>query len=139
MSEMITDAARRRLAQSLPLVQSHKDELTEGLEASLRPADPLSEAFGQSEVTAMTLIELLIDQAKEIVESGRVHPPADLVAHHQALDITSRHYSRFGDALMPLLVDTFGPRLPREVATAWIDAFWATIRAASVEREKVAA
>jgi len=127
------------LARSLPLVQRHRDELLEGLEACLRGSEGPDEAFGQAEVTAMMLTELLIEEAAHLVGSGTFSALADVAAEHRALDIDGRHYSRFGDALAPVMKDVLGANLPPQVPAAWCDTFWRVIRAAQGERETVAA
>ena len=130
MSSPVSNRTRSLLARSLPLVAQRKDELLEGLERNLAAAEAPGEPFGQAEVTAMILVELLLDQARSLVQSAELAPLADTAAEHRLLDITGRHYSRFGDALVPVLRDLLGPTLPREVAMAWCDTFWAVIRAA---------
>ena len=53
-----------------------------------------------------------------------------LLDEHRAIGIEARHYSRFGDALIPALTDLLGPNVPRDVPAAWCDAFWTIIRKA---------
>ena len=134
-SPPVTEHSRGLLARSLPLVQLHRDLVVEQIERSLAADESEDEAFGQAEVTAMVLVNLLIDQVANLVRSGEFGSLRDLAAEHRALDITGRHYSRFGDTLFPVLRDVLGPASPREVATAWCDTFWTLIRAAqSTER-----
>lgn len=133
----IQDRTIAILARSLPLVQCHKDALLEGLEAALRHGEEPGEAFGQAEVTAMMLTALLIDQATGLVRRGALGDLDGIAAEHRALDIDGRHYSRFGDALAPVMKDVLGPTLPREVPAVWCDTFWRVIKAAQRERETV--
>ena len=133
MSSPVTDRTRSLLSRSLPLIQQRRDLLAERMEQSLAAATQ-GEPFGQAEVAAMLLVDLLVGQAKCLVESAAFGPLDEVSGEHRALGITGRHYSRFGDSLVPILRDLLGPTLPREVAAAWCDAFWAMIRTAQPER-----
>ena len=138
MSDLVTDRLRDNLARSLPLVRLNFDRLVDRMEVQLRGVDP-DEPFGQSDVAAMMLVQLLIDQASRLAQ-GRSPAVADgLLDEHRALGIDSRHYSRFGDALVPILADLLGPSAPREVPAAWCDAFWAVIRSLQAPREALPA
>ena len=128
MSEAISDRARERLARSLPLVRSHQDGIIERMEVHLRAAADAPAAFGQSEVAAMLLVQLLLDQAGSLVESGTLAAGAARGEELEALGLDGRHYSRFGDALVPILRDVLGAEVPREVPGTWCDLFWAAIR-----------
>jgi len=130
MNSPVTTRLRSLLARSLPLVQQHRTMLVERIEKSLGAAESRDEPFGQAEVAAMMLVELLLEQARGLVESGAFAPLGDVAEEHRALGITGRHYSRFGDALVPILRDLLGPIVPREVAAAWCDLFWTVVRQA---------
>jgi hemoglobin-like flavoprotein len=130
MSPPVSDRTRSLLARSFPLVQQRADLLIEHMERSLGATAEPGEPIGQSELIAMMLVELLLRQAKHLVESGEMRGLADVAGEHEALCITGRHYSRFGDALVPIIRDLLGPTVPREVAGAWCDTFWAVISAA---------
>ena len=130
MPEFVSERTRALLAQSLPLVRPLKDEIISRSEASLREVDGETEAFGQSEVTAMILVELLIDHAEALVRSGRADDLDSTPIELRSLGIEGRHYSRFADALVPILRDLLGARVPAEVGSAWCDAFWAIIHSA---------
>lgn len=129
MSFPISELSRAILARSLPLVRQHQDVLIDRMEERL----PRSET--ESEASAMILVGLLLDRVRNLVETGKFGALEGVADEHRALDIDGRHYSRFGDALVPILKDTLGPNLPREVPMAWGDAFWAIIHAAQPERE----
>jgi hemoglobin-like flavoprotein len=127
MSEVVSERIRALIARSVPLVRQHKDEIISRMELHLRDVNVDQQAVGQSEVVAMMLTELLLKQAAAITE-GRPMADVDIVAReHWSLGIEGRHYSRFGDALVPILRDVLGPGAPREVASAWCDTFWATV------------
>jgi hemoglobin-like flavoprotein len=126
MSIQLSKRTRDLLAQSMPLIEHGKDRLIDGLGTYLRAF--ATEKEDDSELVAMMLTEMLISQSAQILQSGTLNDAADLKQEHQALDIRGRHYSRFGDALSPVIRDVLGPNVPRSVAAAWGDAFWAIIR-----------
>ena len=134
MSEVVSKHNRSLIARSLPLVQQRREALVERMEAALSELDTKASQAGQAEVTAVVLTDLLLDEARQLVESGAFGPLGYVTGEHYLLDITGRHYSRFGDALMPALRDLLGPIPPREILSAWCDTFWAIIRTAERSR-----
>ena len=139
MSEAVSTRTRSLIARSLPLVQQRREALVERMEAALAELDTRDSAIGQAEVTAVVLVDLLLDEARQLVESGAFGPLSYVPGEHYLLEITGRHYSRFGDALMPVLRDLLGPIPPRELLSAWVDTFWAIINAAEGGSGKVVA
>ena len=134
MSFTASDATRTALSQSLPLVRQRKPLMVECLAAALR--DPAAgERHEQAELTAIVLFEMLIRQVIATVEGRSFTPPPTMRDEHRALNIGRRHYSRFGDALVPVLKDVLGPNLPPAIPAAWGDAFWAAIRAGTERPE----
>ncbi len=134
MTEAVSNRTRSLLARSLPLVQQRREALVERMETALAALDGKESAIGQAEVTAVVLVDLLLDEARHLVEAGAFGPLGHLPGEHYLLDITGRHYSRFGDALIPVLRDLLGPIPPRENLAAWCDTFWAILRAADGTR-----
>lgn len=132
MSPILSERTRRILSQSLPLFILHKHEVIDNMQASLALAETGDDA-GQSEINAMILVEMLITQVRHLLDTGAFDDLAHVPNEHAALRITGRTYSRFGDMLVPILKDMFGPNVPAAVPGAWVDAFWAMIRAASAE------
>lgn len=128
-----SERTRSILAGSLPLVRRHKDEIISHMEVHLRGIGGPDEAFGQSEVAAMMLTELLLDQAAAIAGQGALRIHRGIADEHRALAIVGRHYSRFGDALVPILKDVLGPGVPGELTASWGDAFWLAVRAIQPE------
>ena len=139
MSPIIGSRTREQLARSLNLLEAHKDRFLEGMEASLRAQESGGESFGQAEVAAMMLTDLLLEQGRHLADRGELRIAGDALAQHRALDIDGRHYSRFGDALVAVLRDSVGPGIPAEVSSAWCDAFWAVVRAVLAQEERVTA
>lgn len=130
MSAAISDATRNYLSASLSLVERHREDLVSRTEASLEAGEPNDEPYGQSQMVAMILSELLLAQVRCLVETGDLACLRDVDAEHRALGISGRHYSCFGDMLVPILKDLLGPNVPSGVTSAWSDAFWVVIRAA---------
>ena len=127
MPSPVSDRIRSLLSRSLPLVRPQRDLLVERIERSF--AAETGRASLDAELSAMLLVDLLLTQVKSLVESGAFGPLDEVAAEHRALGIGGRHYSRFGDALVPVLRDLLGRTVPREVAAAWCDTFWAMIGA----------
>lgn len=133
MSPTLSDRSRRLLSQSLPLVEAHKHEVIDRMQASLILAEP-GQDRGQSEITAMMLVAMLINQVRHVLDTGDYDDLAHIPKEHAALGITGRTYSRFGDVLVPILKDVLGANVPNEVSGAWIDMFWAVIREAAARQ-----
>jgi hemoglobin-like flavoprotein len=130
MSSQVRPRLRSLLVRSLPLVEQRRDLLVDAMERHLAAIATEEEAFGQPEITAMLLVDLLLREVRALVETAEFSGLAGTAAEHRALEINGRHYSRFGDALVPVLRDLLGPVTPRAVASAWCDAFWAIVRTA---------
>lgn len=101
------------LSQTLRLLQAHKHEVIDRMQASLELAEFGQE--GQSEINAMILVEMLINQARHLLETGELDDLAHIPNEHAALKITGRIYSRFGDMLVPILKDVLGPSVPNAI------------------------
>jgi hypothetical protein len=127
MSAVISDATRENLALSLSLVEAHREDLVSRMEAALWSGEAMDEPYGQSELVAMILVDLLLTQVRKLVETGELGDLRDVDGEHRALEISGRHYSRFGDELVPSLRDMLGLNLPPAVTSAWSDTFWAVI------------
>lgn len=125
--KIIAEDVRLRLAQSLPIVERHRAAITQEMQERLQQLEGADEAFGQAEVTALVLVELLIDGASDLAAFGGTRALAAKAVEHRRLDIDGRHYSRFGLALAPVLRKVLGIALPPKFASAWCDAFWFAI------------
>ena len=132
MSPVLSDRSRQRLSRSLPLVQAHKHDLIDRMQAGLAIADPDQKA-GQSEINAMLLVEMLISQVRHMLDTGELDSVAPIAREHSEQHITGRTYSRFGDLLVPILRDVLGANLPIAVPGAWVDAFWTVVRAVTAQ------
>jgi hemoglobin-like flavoprotein len=132
MLPIFSDRTRNLLLQSWPLVQQNKDALIDRIGAYFRAAEPGETENG--EMVAMMLVELMIGQSRHLLRFDELCGRDEIGPEHEALGISGRHYSRFGDVLVPVLEDLLGPSVPRAAAEAWCDAFWAIIRAVRAGR-----
>ena len=132
---LLSESVRRRLAASLPYVEQHKHALIDRMEEGLAAEASRDEAFGQAEITAMMLVEMLLVRVRELLDHGTLSGLAADRAEHEAMAIGGRHYSRFGDLLVAVMKDLFGPNVPADLPGAWCSAFWAIIRQMQEERE----
>lgn len=121
---IIAEDIRLRLAQSMPIVERHRTAITEKMHERLLQLETPQECFGQAEVTALMLVELLIDCGGDLAAFGGTRDLAATAAEHRRLDVDGRHYSRFGLALAPVLREVLGVAMPPKIASAWCDAFW---------------
>lgn len=132
MSEATNERSRENLSQSFPLVKQRKDDIAERIEASLQSGRTEEVVGAEPERVATVLLELLLEEAETWIERGEVSNLADVAGEHESLGISGRHYSRFGDLLVPVLKDLIG--LPSPVAASWCDLFWRAIGSAQGER-----
>ena len=135
MSAKISAPSRELLSRSLPMVRQHKPALMGQMAHSLGAEGTSTR---NSREIAGALVELLFDQTHDLITGNERRGLDRLFDEHRAIGIESRHYSRFGDALVPALTDLLGPNVPREVPSAWCDAFWTIVRngRAAVRRQK---
>jgi hypothetical protein len=128
MSNPIGETARDNLFHSLAAVEAATPAIKAAMAASVASADGEPPPFARAEGIASALVDMLVEQARRLAEGGGPGGVAAIALEHRALGIEGRHYSRFGDALVPVLKDSVGPRLPGAVTAAWVDAFWSVIR-----------
>ena len=126
------------LSQSLPLVQAHKQEIIDRLDAALVRAESDREPT-PSAIDAKVVFEALVDEVKHRLGTGdhavRSQPLPLITAHPAA----RRTYSRFADALVPILKDALGPDVPQGAPTAWNEAFWEFMGAETAQPDRKAA
>ncbi len=124
------------LKASLPAVEAHRPAITSGMAASLAAADP-EEGAKRATGVAASLVGMLIEQVRSLTEAGEWHDIEAIRREHARTDIGRFHYTRFGDAIAAVMVDSAGAVLPKRVGGAWVDAFWAIIRQVNEVREAV--
>ena len=128
MSNSLSENTRKSLFRSLAAVENNKLPITIAMTGSLAAAEAEDSSLERSETIVVILLEMLVEQAKHLIEGRDVQDLEAQARRHQQHGIAGRHYSRFGDALVPVLRDVLGPNLPRGFASAWCDAFWFIIR-----------
>ena len=133
MSPLLSERSRQMLSQSLPLVQAHKHEVIDRMQANLELTDQ-DQTPGQSEINAMILVEMLVAQTRHLLETGELDDLAHIPSEHDALKTPGRTYARFGDVLVPILKDVLGTNVPSAVPGAWCDMFWKVIQQASAKQ-----
>lgn len=121
---VVAEDIRLRLAQSMPAVERARSEITKRIQDHLQRMETPEEAFGQAEISALMLMDLLFDGARDLAAFGELRNLERVAREHRRLDIDGRHYSRFGTALAPVLREVLGVSLPPGTASAWCDAFW---------------
>ena len=136
-NNVLSEPILRRLAASLPFVERNKHELIDRMEEGLAADESREEAFGQAEITAMMLTEMLLVHAREMIETGELGSLAAELAEHEMMAITGRHYSRYGDLLVAVMKDLLGPNVPSDVPAAWCSAFGAIVRRVQEARDAV--
>jgi len=124
------------LVRTLPLVRQHKEAMIARIACSLRGV-ARERGARHAEAIARELAELLLDQAHSLSGTGALRPLDGVAERHREVGIDGRYYSRFGDALVPVLGDLLGANVPRDVPAAWCDAFWMVVR--SLKPVKIAA
>jgi hypothetical protein len=128
MLNAISETTRDNLFHSFAAVEAAAPAIKAAMVTGLASAEGEAPPFERSRSIASALVDMLIGQARRMAEGRGPSDVAAIVAEHRALGIEGRHYSRFGDALVPVLRDAVGPRLPGAVTSAWGDAFWSVIR-----------
>jgi hypothetical protein len=128
MKHISTFQNRTLLVQSLRAVEASEDELRNALSTALARSEQDPELSDTPDIMANLLLRFLIEQVRQVVGSGE---PGDLERYrseHRLHGIDGRHYSRFGDALVPVLGNILGAAYPRQTASAWSDAYWAIMQ-----------
>jgi len=129
MSPLLSERTRQMFSQSLPLFRARKHEVIDRMQACLELGEPDQKA-GQSAISTVVLVEMLANQARQLLRTGKFDDLAHIPGEHAELQITGRTYSRFGDFLVPILKDVLGPNTPSVVPGLWCDTFWRIIRSA---------
>lgn len=128
MSPNLSNRGRKLLLESLLLVEERRHEIIDRMEEHLGLTDPSQEP-GQSEIGAI-MVHLLIAQARCLSDTGSFEDLSRVVDEHSEFGISGQTYSRFGDALSPILKDVLGPCSPSAAPGIWVDLFWKLIQQA---------
>ena len=128
MSNEISEKVRDNLFHSFAAIEAAAPAIKAAMTPGLALAEGEQAPFARARGIATTLVDMLLEQARPMAEGRTPHNLETVAARHRLQGIDGRHYSRFGDALAPVLRDAVGPRLPGAVTAAWGDAFWVVIR-----------
>lgn len=131
---VISNDARLRLAQSMPTLEKRRGKLVGAMRDRLVALEEDEEPFGQGEVTALILTDLLIECARDMAAFAKMRDLRSAAIQHERSGIDSRHYSRFGIALDPVLREVTGPQLSPFMIAALCDAFWLLVRKIGSDR-----
>ena len=139
MSIDLSERSRAIVAESLPLMEEHRAPLQEALERYMARQGPYHPSSERAKTTAGALADMLFGQASQL---SRRDPTAGIGAaaeFHRALALGGEHYSIFGDALKPIMIDVLGSKATPPVIAAWIDAYWAIVRLLHRQETRLAA
>jgi hemoglobin-like flavoprotein len=126
MSNSLSERTIDVLRASLLVVEAHRLQIMAGMAASLAAADPAREEQ-QAARAAVSLVDMLIGQARHFVAGNGPHDVDAIRREHERNDIDGSHHARFGDAIAAVMVDVAGAVLPKPVGGAWCAAFWTVI------------
>lgn len=128
LDEQVPENIKRELGRSIVIVERHRASVTEKLKERLAAFERAGDDFVRSEVTGTMLTDLLFEEARHIVATGRAGRLAAVVREHLRLGIGGVDYSRYGSELGPVLREVLGPGVTPNIISAWVDAYWFTIR-----------
>lgn len=139
---MIADLSERTrviIAETLPVMEQHRAALEEALVRHMARQGPYHPSAGGSETTTLALSDMLFGQARQLDRNGPAAGIAAAAEFHRALALGSEHYSSFGDALKPIMIDVLGSKAKPPVIAAWGDAYWGIVRRLHRQETRLAA
>jgi hemoglobin-like flavoprotein len=139
MTIKLSERARGILAETLPLVEQHREPLEAALTRYVARQGPYAPAPGRAEASAGAIMDMLIGHARQIVDAGRADGLTETALRHRSLALGGEHYSSFGDGLRPILKDVLGESATDPFLAAWTDAYWAIVRALFRPEARIAA
>lgn len=131
----VTEHIRFRLAQSMPVIERHRDELLRSIQNLVVGLEQADEPFGDGDVASMMLLDLLIACAGDVAAFGGTRDLGPAAREHVRLGISGRLYTRFGMSLAPALRDALGLRVSPRIISAWCDTYWLVIREMAEKEE----
>ena len=124
MTKPLPPPTRFLLVQSRTAIAAERDRIRDRLSRYLARSRSDPELSSNPGLVATLLVDMLIEQVGTILETGEPVQLDRHAAEHRLHGISGRHYSRFGDALVPVISEALGPTYPRVAASAWGDAYW---------------
>lgn len=128
MSTAISEQTRNVLLKSLRAVRDRRDLIVHEMSGGMRTCLNSEDQADRSSSTSAALTDLLLEQGASLANHGRVQLIEPQVREDLRRNVSRRHYSRFGDAISPVLMDSLGGAYSAAVGAAWTDAFWTVVR-----------
>jgi hemoglobin-like flavoprotein len=135
----LSERSRAIIAESLPMMERHRARLDEALVRYMARQGPYHPSAGRSEETALALSDMLFGRARQFAGTGPAISLFEAGRRNRALGLGGEHYSSFGDALKPIMIDVLGQKATPSIIAAWIDAYWAIVRASLRQETRLAA
>ena len=135
----LSERSRAIVVGTLPMMEQHRAPLEEALERYMARHGPYHPSSERSKTTTGALADMLFGQARWLSRDGRAAGIVAASQFHRALALGGEHYSIFGDALKPIMIDILGPKATPPVVAAWVDAYWAIVRMLYRQETRLAA
>lgn len=139
MSINLSGRSRAIIAETVPLIEQNRGPLQEALERYMARQGPYHPSPGRSKAVTEALADMLFSQAGQLSRKGSAAGLVAAAKFHHALALGGEHYSMFGDGLKPIMIDVLGSKATPSVIVAWIDAYWAIVRALHRHETRLAA
>lgn len=139
MTTDLSDRTRDMVAETLPLMARHRAPLEEALRDHMVREDIDDPSAAGITVMTQAIMDMLYDHARQFRGYGMPAGTAETAARHRALALGTAQYSRFGDALKPVMRDMLGSSATPSMLSAWSDAYWAIVRTVLGEETRLAA
>lgn len=128
MSTAISEQTQNALLKSLRAVEGRRDLIVQEMSGGMRTCLASEDQAGRSSTISAALVDLLLEQGASLANHGRVQDIGPQVREDLRRNVSRCHYSRFGDAISPVLMDSLGGAYSAAVGAAWTDAFWTVVR-----------
>jgi nitric oxide dioxygenase len=117
----------------------HRVAIEEGLVRYMARQGPYHPSPGRSKSRTLALSDMLFGQAGRLDGDGPAAGLVEAAQRHRTLALGGEHYSSFGDALKPIMIDVLGSKATPPVIAAWVDAYWAFVRMLFRQETRLAA
>jgi nitric oxide dioxygenase len=139
MITTVSKTAAAAIAESLPLVESRRKQMEVAMSRHMALRGPFDPSKGRHRVTTGAIMDMLLDHAGRISNSGEVAVNERHALDHARLAIDGDHMSAFGDGLGAVMKDVLGEEATPAMLTAWGDLYWAVARMIVAAPVKLAA
>ena len=132
-----SDAAA--IAASLPLIEPNRKQLEKAMSRHMALRGPFDPSKGRYQVTTAAIMDMLLDHAGRISDSGEVAGNERHAVDHARMAVEADHITAFGDGLGPVMKDVLGAEATPALLAAWGDLYWAVARMIAAAPVKLAA